>query len=419
MSTVWTLATKDLLLLWRDKVSLFWMFGMPLIFAAFFGSVFGGSGPSKSNPLRVAVIEDGITGGGRALADRLDESDGVAIEYMPRQQAHDAVRRGRKVAYLDILSAPDADLGLFSGEMPEIEIGIDPSRQAARGMLEGLVHEAMFAGFRDMMTDPEKARGQVRRARERIAEADDIGALQKIALTTFFSAFDTFLATPGLTGDGAPTMQPQLSTVDVVRERTGPPNAYSISFPQSILWGILGAAAGFAMALVRERTNGTMVRLLTAPISRGHILAGKTIACAIACSLVAIVMTGIGALAFGVTVQSLPLFALAVASAALCFAGITMLFASLAKTEQAVSGIAWGVLLVFAMLGGGMMPQIAMPAWMLDAGAISPARWTIAGLEGAIWRGYSASEMLLPCGIQLAFGVVALALGVARLRRTD
>ncbi|MCR9247963.1 MAG: ABC transporter permease [bacterium] len=424
MSTIWTLATKDLLLLWRDKVSLFWMFGMPLIFAAFFGAVFGGGGgPSKSNPLRVAVIEEGLTDGGREFAERLDASDAIAVEFLPRDEARDAVRRGRKLAFLEIVNAPDPELGMFSGETPEVVIGIDPSRQAAKGLLQGLVTEAVFAGFRDLMTSPEKTQEQLKKAKQRIAAADDIGTVQKLALTGFFTAFETFLATPDLTNSsgngGAGIMEPQVSTVDVARVRTGPPNAYAISFPQSILWGILGAAAGFAMALVRERTSGTMVRLLTAPIGKGHLIAGKTLACALSCCLVAVTMTTIGAFVFGVTVNSIPLFALAVAASAVCFAGITMLLGSLARTEQAVSGITWGILLVCAMLGGGMMPQIAMPGWMLDVGAVSPARWTITALEGAIWRGFSASEMLMPCGILFAIGIVALALGTARLRRTD
>ena len=61
MNAILTLAQKDLLLLWRDRATLFWMFGLPLLFATFFGSIFGGSGPGKSNPLQVAVIEEGLT----------------------------------------------------------------------------------------------------------------------------------------------------------------------------------------------------------------------------------------------------------------------------------------------------------------------------------------------------------------------
>jgi ABC-2 type transport system permease protein len=154
MNTLWTLARKDLLLLWRDRVSLFWMLGMPLVFAAFFGSVFGGSGPGKSNPLRIAVIADNLTEAGRNLAKKLDASDAIEVEEMPRALATEAVRKGTKLAFLDIKQAPSDDFGMFAGQMPVIEIGIDPSRQAEKGLLKGLLNEAVFSGFRDLMTDP-------------------------------------------------------------------------------------------------------------------------------------------------------------------------------------------------------------------------------------------------------------------------
>ena len=55
--------------------------------------------------------------------------------------------------------------------------------------------------------------------------------------------------------------------LDVSRERTGPQNAYEISFPQGCIWGIMGCAAAFGITLVVERTRGTLVRLRMAPIS--------------------------------------------------------------------------------------------------------------------------------------------------------
>ena len=42
MRAVWTLAIKDLRLLVRDRVSLFWVLAFPLLLALFFGSMFGG-----------------------------------------------------------------------------------------------------------------------------------------------------------------------------------------------------------------------------------------------------------------------------------------------------------------------------------------------------------------------------------------
>ena len=74
---------------------------------------------------------------------------------------------------------------------------------------------------------------------------------------------------------------------------------------------------------------------------------------------------------------------------------------------------------VMAMLGGSMVPQIAMPQWMIKAGSISPVKWTIQALDGGIWHGISWSALGQTCGILLAMGAVMYAAGVFILLRYD
>jgi ABC-2 type transport system permease protein len=74
------------------------------------------------------------------------------------------------------------------------------------------------------------------------------------------------------------------------------------------------------------------------------------------------------------------------------------------------------MLMPMAMLGGAMIPQFAMPGWMLAAGSVSPVKWAILAIEGAVWRGFGAAEMLLPCAILLTFGLICFTIGVRALR---
>jgi len=69
-----------------------------------------------------------------------------------------------------------------------------------------------------------------------------------------------------------------------------------------------------------------------------------------------------------------------------------------------------------SLFGGGMIPLAYMPHWMTQIGAVSPFRWSIAAFEGAIWRGFSFQEMLLPWGILAAIVVVCFAVGTRALR---
>jgi ABC-2 type transport system permease protein len=113
------------------------------------------------------------------------------------------------------------------------------------------------------------------------------------------------------------------------------------------------------------------------------------------------------------------LLAVAILSAAVCFCGMMMLLAVLARTEAAAGGFGWAILLIMAMLGGGMIPLFVMPGWMQRVSGVSPVNWAIRAMEGAIWRDFTAQQMLAPCAMLLAFGLVCFALGVFGFKRLE
>ena len=76
------------------------------------------------------------------------------------------------------------------------------------------------------------------------------------------------------------------------------------------------------------------------------------------------------------------------------------------------------MLMPMAMFGGAMIPQFLMPPWMQAIGNLSPVKWAILGIEGAVWRNFSLGEMVLPCAILIGFGAVCFAIGTRGLRET-
>ena len=87
------------------------------------------------------------------------------------------------------------------------------------------------------------------------------------------------------------------------------------------------------------------------------------------------------------------------------------------KTEQSVSGIGWIANMIMAMLGGGMIPVMFMPGFIQKISVISPIKWSILAIEGAIWRDFSFSEMVMPLGVWVGVGAVGVALGSVLLAR--
>ena len=199
-------------------------------------------------------------------------------------------------------------------------------------------------------------------------------------------------------------------------EKVGPRSAFDFTFPQGILWGVIGSALGFALSLVTERTRGTLLRLETAPLSRVDVLLGKALACFTAIALVEALLLALGMAFFGIRPGSPGLLAAAALSVAACFVGIMMAVAVLGRTEQGAGGLGWAVMMPLAMFGGGMIPLFVMPAWMQAVSNLSPVKWGILALEGATWRGFSAAEMALPVAVLLLVGAAGLLLGIRLFR---
>lgn len=197
----------------------------------------------------------------------------------------------------------------------------------------------------------------------------------------------------------------------VAVEREGPRSGFEVTFPQGVLWGVIGCTVAFALSLVTERTRGTLLRLRVAPLGRAQILAGKALACFLTILALQGLLFGLGTAAFGIRPQAPLLLLLACLSVAVCFVGLMMAVTVLGRTEQTVGGLAWALALPMAMFGGGMVPLFVMPAWMQPLSHLSPVRWGILAMEGALWRGFTPAEMLGPCAVLVAVGLLAFALG--------
>jgi len=450
MAAILAVAHKDVLLVLRDKFALFWLFGFPMMYALFFGAIFGGGdGDGARSKIPVAVVDEDGSEAPRAFAERLSEHDALRVvtvgsddegdaEVEPAavpvsesiDDVRDAVRLGECVAYVRIpVGYGDSPFALFdSGDSGDgasaLEVGIDPSRAAEAGMLRGVLTQSLFEGLSDAFTDRDFLRAEVARARDEVREADDLGTGQKLVLSQFLSALDGFLADVDLEvmeegmgdfGGGGGLIE----LVDVTREERGdrPHSAFEITFPTATVWGLMTVALTFAITLVREQNQGTLLRLRIAPLSRAQLLAGKALACFVTCEIVLLFLMGFAFLFLDVRFSSIGLVALAMASTSICFTGLMMTASVLGRTEQAVAGAAWGVMMPFAMIGGGMIPLIAMPSWLLALSDYSPFKWGIYSMEGAVWRGFDVGQMLGPCGILVGLGAAFFTFGVWMFRR--
>jgi ABC-2 type transport system permease protein len=215
-------------------------------------------------------------------------------------------------------------------------------------------------------------------------------------------------------------MKPNIKKVDLTADESGKPrSAYEITFPSALVWGLYGCVMTFAISLVTERTHGTLLRLRTTPMTWSGILLGKGIGCFIACFAITAFLLMIGIIGFQVRVAQPLGLLVALLASSLGFTGLMLFIATLGKTERAVAGAASGIFMPLAMIGGGMLPLFFMPSWLQQVASISPFKWSILAYEGAIWRGFTPVDYLLPCSMLLLFGGVGFALGCWLLTKSQ
>ncbi|MEW6363348.1 MAG: ABC transporter permease [Acidobacteriota bacterium] len=418
MRTIATLALKDLRILARDKSALFWVVVFPLLMAVLFGAMFGGGGGRERAKMKIGLVDEDNSKESRAFAEQIGASDSLAVVPTSRQEGLDDVRRGKLTACLILLKGFSRSMPVFT-DRPAYEVGIDPSRTAEAGFLQGLLIQAMFSRMTERMADPADSSAMIAQLTADLCNEPGLSAVQRDALTSFMREGARFFGTlaPELAKGKAPFGK--MPTVPVTRDARMPTSGYQISFPQALLWGLIGSVITFAVSIVRERTLGTLLRLRVAPIPHIMILAGKAAACATTCVLVATALLLIGIAAFGLRVYSPLTLVLVVGCAATCFTGIMMLLSVLGRTEQAVGGSSSGVTIIMAMFGGGMIPLFIMPGWMQAASNFSPGKWAVLAFEGALWRQFTPAEMLVPCTVLVAVGALSFAAGALRLRHMD
>ena len=413
------LARKDLRLLVRSKGDLFFTLGFPLLIAIFFGVIFAGP-PEGRAALGVVVVDEDGSAGSRAFVERLAGAGAVSV--LPMASAPEAaavVRQGKHVAYV-VLPAGfgAASQRPFFPPGARLELGVDPSRKAEAAMLEGILMQQAATGMQKALSEGAATRKGLDESRSALALSPG-GSAENTATVRFLDELSQFLesrpARKDKDGDaGFSLLRVEKKAVEPARR--GPRNSFDFTFPQGILWGVLGCASTFGIGLVAERSAGTLVRLHVAPLSRTQILAGKALACLAAILAVETVLVAVGMLAFRVRPLSYPLLALAALATAVAFVGIMMALSTLGQTEKSASGAGWAILLVLSMLGGGMVPLFVMPPWMATASHLSPVKWAILAFEGALWRGFGLAEMLLPCAILVGVGAASFVTGARRFR---
>ena len=370
------LVRKDIALFLRDRRALVVSVLTPIVVAAFFGFLFGGTG-SGGNPISrmaVGITDLDDTALTRAVMESLTQDESLAMQALPEDQARQLVKSGKLRAAIVFpagfeSAATGALVGL--GQMPDVKLFYDPSQSMVRPMVAGLLTQHV---------------------------------MQRISR-------------PNFAGNSKPAPFNLVNTAVT----TGPRyNSYAHSFAGMSIQFILfmGIDAGVTLLLMRQ--EGMWRRLRAAPLSRAVLLGSRVAATTLISMMILCVVYLAACLIFGVRIAgSVPGFVMVAIAFSLLAATTGLMISALGRSVGATRGVAMFSVLILVMLGGAWVPSFLFPEWLQHVTEFVPTRWAVDGFDQMTWRGLPLQSAFLPTAILVGWSALFAAIAVWRFDWED
>jgi ABC-type multidrug transport system permease subunit len=178
---------------------------------------------------------------------------------------------------------------------------------------------------------------------------------------------------------------------------------------------------GLAVDYFREREKYTLYRILISPMRPFAYLLSKQIYLFSAGLLSMLAVWLLGFTLWGIPIhwsQVGPFVLMLIATTAAAVGIISMLY-SFMRTRGQASAVLPAVIIVFALLGGGMLPIQALPAFFRRLSAFSPIYWGVDGLQKILIDNMSlgavSTHLLILAGLSILSVLVSFVLQRRRL----
>jgi ABC-2 type transport system permease protein len=173
-----------------------------------------------------------------------------------------------------------------------------------------------------------------------------------------------------------------------------------------------------SIAMLRERTSGTLERLLTTPLGRMDLLLGYGAAFGLAAALQALVTVTVATTIYGLDVKgSIWLVVLIAVVDAVLGVALGLLASAFARTEFQAVQFMPVVVLPQVFLCGLLVPVDQMAGWLQAISNVLPLTYAVEALQEVGSSAVATNTMWLDIAVVAGAALVALALAAATLRR--
>ena len=199
------------------------------------------------------------------------------------------------------------------------------------------------------------------------------------------------------------------------------PTSVQQNVPAWALFGMFFIVVPLGGSLIREKQDGTMLRLLTLPVPHVTLLSGKVIAYVLVCTMQFSIILLVGR--FVLPIWGMPVLemgsspaaiVLVVVSAALAAAGYGVMLGTIFRTYEQASMFGPVSVVIAAAVGGVMVPVYVMPEFMQKISNYSPLAWGLNALIDIFVRQGGIRSVLPEILYLLSFfaGAMLIAWGV-------
>ncbi|SHL67990.1 ABC transporter permease [Flavobacterium chilense] len=205
------------------------------------------------------------------------------------------------------------------------------------------------------------------------------------------------------------------------------PNSVQHNVPAWTLFAIFFIVIPLSINIVKEKSQGTFVRLLTNPSSNLIVIIGKTITYSVICMIQFYMMVAVAVFLFPhIGLPSLNinghLFLMSIVALFSGFAaiGFGILLGTVASTQEQSAPFGATSVLILAAVGGVWVPVFAMPTIMQYIAKSSPMNWGLEAFYDVLLRNVSFVEIIPRISLLFLFFIIttSIALFYDKKKRT-
>lgn len=395
MYKLWATILKDLRVLRRDRIGLIFMFGMPVLLVVIVTSMQNSTFELVNKnkvPLLVCNRDTGATS--LQFVQAIDKIGLFSLVEIPGSAGEQAVRSR--------LQAKEALLALVIPADFSAKIGVKTKRLAGKALKSfGLADSAgagkdtteASAGVITLFYHPILQESFRRSAQGALYSALQVVESKQLLKTIYFSINDAPL--PDSLENELLTNRTTINEIPVSRDGSrNIPNASQHNVPAWTIFAMFFVVLSLGSGIVREKLNGSFVRLKTLPTSYLVALLSKQITYLGVTMAQAVLIFAIGVWVF--PVMGLPRLELPADWAGLilvsllcgwCAVSYAICIGVFAQTEEQANGFGALSIVILAAIGGLMVPDFAMAGSFRTAMKFSPLHWCLEAYYGLFLEG--------------------------------